>query len=536
MSGRSAERENSTASPSTVKDLTALFVFGDSLSDVGNDFVLSAGNIPPPELTSVFPDGTPVDLDALGIRYLDGFYTNGPNYVAVSAERLNLPDSSTPSFDGGTNFARGNLSALGDIRLSAQVDFLEAALAEMPAGQSEALLANAGASLFLGASDLNDILGNALTLTGFDEVAIAEQIGAVVTEIVAQATRLVSLGIDTLVFQTTPPVSFFPAAQPFVALLGGTEQLDALSAVFNAQLEAQAAAFEARGVNAEIVEFGGLAREIASDGATFGFQSLGGAITGIGLEPNVVLVTEDVPVDQLGFLDDVHFTSELHEVFGVFQSTTLGSELIVGTGAADALRGGFGAQTIFAEAGTDLIQAGFGNDLVFAGTGDDGVFGGVGDDTLFGGTGDDTVIGGAGRDIASGGAGDDVVFGRAGSDLLAGNAGDDLLAGGNGNDLLIGGTGTDRAFGGLGSDTFLLRVSEDAEGSAGDVFFGGRGQDTLLIVVDEPVGDEDAFLESLGIVTVGIERIEFLSSETFEVSEINFASEQLETAELFGFL
>jgi phospholipase/lecithinase/hemolysin len=62
-----------------------LTVFGDSLSDGGNDFLFSGGAFPPPP-------------------YLQRF-TNGPTAVEVMAANLGLP--LTPSLLGGRNYAYG---------------------------------------------------------------------------------------------------------------------------------------------------------------------------------------------------------------------------------------------------------------------------------------------------------------------------------------------------------------------------------------------------------------------------------------------
>lgn len=74
------------------------------------------------------------------------------------------------------------------------------------------------------------------------------------------------------------------------------------------------------------------------------------------------------------------------------------------------------------------------------------------DDTLIGSTaadlmkgmgGNDTLFGDSGRDKLLGGDGNDVIRGGDGVDHLQGQNGDDTLDGGTGNDVLTGGTGAD---------------------------------------------------------------------------------------------
>lgn len=64
---------------------TSITVFGDSLSDGGNDFLYTAGNFPPPPY--------------------DQRFSNGPTSVEVLAGLLGLP--LTPSLSGGSNYAYG---------------------------------------------------------------------------------------------------------------------------------------------------------------------------------------------------------------------------------------------------------------------------------------------------------------------------------------------------------------------------------------------------------------------------------------------
>lgn len=78
---------------------------------------------------------------------------------------------------------------------------------------------------------------------------------------------------------------------------------------------------------------------------------------------------------------------------------------IVGTKAADRLRGTRRADVIVTLGGNDRVKAAAGNDLVCAGAGKDVVKGGKGHDLLFGGPGPDRLFGGPARDRCNGGAG-----------------------------------------------------------------------------------------------------------------------------------
>jgi Ca2+-binding RTX toxin-like protein len=95
---------------------------------------------------------------------------------------------------------------------------------------------------------------------------------------------------------------------------------------------------------------------------------------------------------------------------------------IVGTVAADVIRGTGQRDVIHALAGDDRVWGLGGNDLVC---------GGSGGDRLYGGTSDDKVIAGEGRDRAHGGRGDDfvdVADSVGGNDFVTGEEGTDHCA------------------------------------------------------------------------------------------------------------
>jgi phospholipase/lecithinase/hemolysin len=66
----------------------AIYSFGDSLSDVGNDFTVSIGALPP-------------------LPYFNGRFSNGLNWVDDLTVKLGLGNAATPSLPGGNDFAWG---------------------------------------------------------------------------------------------------------------------------------------------------------------------------------------------------------------------------------------------------------------------------------------------------------------------------------------------------------------------------------------------------------------------------------------------
>lgn len=125
-----------------------------------------------------------------------------------------------------------------------------------------------------------------------------------------------------------------------------------------------------------------------------------------------------------------------------------GDDTIFGSGTADIVLAGPGA---------DVVHGNEGQNTLFGEAGDDIIFGGPVDDEIHGGDGNDFLLGMAGDDTQHGGNGNDIILGAAGSDLLSGDEGDDQLRGqGGSGDVLTGGPGADALDGGLGTD----RVAE----------------------------------------------------------------------------
>jgi hypothetical protein len=117
------------------------------------------------------------------------------------------------------------------------------------------------------------------------------------------------------------------------------------------------------------------------------------------------------------------------------EAPTGGSDVILGTPAADR---------IVSSAGADIVCGGGGNDYLDLGAGNDRAVGGNGGDRILGRTGNDRLEGGAGNDRLLGGDGSDKVYGGGGADMLDG---------GSGPDQLNAGTQSDSCFGRGGADT-----------------------------------------------------------------------------------
>jgi Ca2+-binding RTX toxin-like protein len=234
----------------------------------------------------------------------------------------------------------------------------------------------------------------------------------------------------------------------------------------------------------------------------------------------LALTIDDVRGDgQSGEGDDVRTTVE-HVRGGS------GGDRLVGSDAANVLRGNGGDDSFDGRGGADRFEGGNGRDVVDyrsrgasinvsldniandggegddarsdledvrSGSGNDTLTGSVADNALDGGAGNDLVRGSTGNDTLTGGDGTDALEGFDGDDRLAAGTGEDLLYGGDGDDDLSGGSGADLLDGGDGSDAADYRERTDAlvvdtatgQGAGGDDLrevegvFGGSGNDRL---------------------------------------------------------
>ena len=138
-------------------------------------------------------------------------------------------------------------------------------------------------------------------------------------------------------------------------------------------------------------------------------------------------------------------------------SGTRFDDQIIGTPAANVLRGGAGRDVLLGEGGPDVLDGGKGRDTAALADPNYEVTPGVvaslmtgrvsaGEaagtrllhiENLTGGHGDDVLKGDRGRNVLEGDAGDDVLCGRPGNDKLIGGAGDDFLYGGEGTDVAV---------------------------------------------------------------------------------------------------
>lgn len=527
--------------PTAITQFDEIYAVGDSLSDSGGIYNLSSLAL------SLIPFNTGLQPVPISPPYAMKF-SNGPVLPEITAQLL-----------GATliNFSFGGAAALGtntllDLAGSVIPPELLAAIDALPdplEGQIEAVLnhvidlpgqlADLTAALTINSPSEDSALVSLIGLNDFQSLDpkdpnLLNNALALVSGIVAAnhqvATTAFSFGIGTVIYETLPAITFFPAADAFSpeAQAIGDQAVD----LVNLGFQQDALAFQQQGFDVRVVDIARMADEVSADTGTFGFLnfdvpwSLG---NGIQFVPNLPLSA----LEQTAFFDPLHPTTNLHGMLGVFAAESLTSH------------------TIFRGAADDVITGTTGDDLVLAGAGNDQVSLGRGNDILLSGLGNDVAEGGQDSDLMSGGAGNDRLSGGIGDDVLAGNSGDDWLEGGFGGDALIDGLGSDTLFGGAGDDFFFATLAQLLGGSAGDVdhFEGGAGFDTLVLLVDEatrlveqpkvPSTLGKAYtIDSMNLTINGIEKIVFTTQFGFDDVTLpgGELGERLHEADLFGFV
>lgn len=269
-----------------------LYVFGDSLSDQGNDSVVTGGAVPPPE----YSDGGTV-----------GRFTNGENYVDYFSRLLGLP--TTPSLRGGTNYAYGGArTGYRPVTAPFALSLLE---------QRDAYLADLGAgsadpdALYLvwgGSNDLGDVIVRRFGDPLYDPRADLAAVAANVAEVVAS---LAAAGAGQVLVPNIPDLGLVPS------VTGGGPANPAVSALvadFNLGLGAALSGVEAAFPGLELTRLDayGLLGEMYRDPVAFGLTNVTDACYSRFVMPGGS--TCATPGSYL-FWDLEHPTSAAHRVF-----------------------------------------------------------------------------------------------------------------------------------------------------------------------------------------------------------------------------
>lgn len=281
----------------TAAPYSNVYFFGDSLSDTGNDFILSS------TLHASDPS-FPIVPDPAG--YNDsGRFSNGPVYSEQLAARLGF--DLRPSLLGGTNYAYGG-ARTGSVTLPGSLSFEQQVqqFTEAPgAADPDALYV-----LFIGGNDARDILGG---------LAAPDTMSAAVARIGAAIEAVAAEGAQHLLIPNVTDLGLVPAATGNGAI-ERNPQATAVAAAFNELLAAMLRQFD--GTPLDIVPFDTFAilNEWSADPARFGLtdarhwcQHPTGATLPNG-QPEYVISCSDADAAGHLFWDDIHPTTTGHRL------------------------------------------------------------------------------------------------------------------------------------------------------------------------------------------------------------------------------
>jgi phospholipase/lecithinase/hemolysin len=284
-------------------EITGIVSFGDSLSDVGNDYIGSGGTQPDP----------PSD-------YFQGRFTNGGNWLDHLAKDLGLAGPS-PALAGGPNFAFGGASTGPGFTTfvpGQQVPNVDTQIGLYLANYTP----NAGQlfTIWAGANDL--LLGNQTKPT------IPAQ------NIANEITTLAGAGARQFLVPNLPLLGEIPLTNTLPAPV--RQNLDAWSVGFNQTLQAEISPLEqSLGVSIRVLDIQTLLENVMANPGKYGFTNVTGFAKNPSLDGNGYL-----------FWDLEHPTTEADQIIGA-----LGAQLVVPEPASVVLLGtalvGLGAMIRF---------------------------------------------------------------------------------------------------------------------------------------------------------------------------------------------
>ncbi|MFN0130417.1 MAG: SGNH/GDSL hydrolase family protein [Verrucomicrobiales bacterium] len=251
----------------TAAQFSGLYVFGDSLSDVGNTSLATGGALPGP-------------------AYYNGRYSNGPVWVESLAASLSLP-LLTPSLLGGTNHAWAGA-------------FTQSGGAVPTISQQAAQFAATGG--VFEPTDLVVLWGGAndFLLSGQTNPAVpVANLGGIVS-------TLAGAGAQTILLPNLPDLADTPELRRTnnPALMAG---VSLLINAFNAALATQIPLWEnTHGVDIVPLDIYGIGKELSANPSAYGFTNT---------TDSALLSGAADDADAYLYWDTVHPTTRVHEVF-----------------------------------------------------------------------------------------------------------------------------------------------------------------------------------------------------------------------------
>ena len=267
---------------------SAMYVFGDSLSDTGNDFAATAGGAP-------------------AAPYFDGRFSNGPVWVEDLAGSLGLA-APTPSLTGGTDFAYGGaetgatgVHAENPIDLPGQLTQFEAQVSTPDP--------NALYTLWIGS---NDML-SALSESGSDPLKAQQAVGQALTNVSQFVSSLADLGMKHLLVMDVPDLGAVPATDGG----GPNVEASAFARQFDIALgEIMHRLAQTRQLDLTFIDTYGLLDYAEQNPSAYGFTNTKDPVWSGGFTPGSggTLAVSGAAQNQYLFFDTLHPTAHAHAI------------------------------------------------------------------------------------------------------------------------------------------------------------------------------------------------------------------------------
>src|SRR5215831_1928080 len=241
---------------------SALYIFGDSLSDSGNNAIVLAPNTTPVPISS--NDFIP------SFPYASGHYTNGPVWAQDFAAALGL--SASPSLLGGTNFAFG-AARTGPPNPGQFPPNLETQVALFLAQHANTAPASALYVVAGGGDNARDALNAAaacLDLMCVQSVIVAAA-QTYATDIATIVGALELAGATNLVVWNVPDIGLTPAVESF------GPQASFLGTLIAASMNAAELSAVGGNPGVKVFDLFGLVDDVVANPGAFGFTNVSDA-------------------------------------------------------------------------------------------------------------------------------------------------------------------------------------------------------------------------------------------------------------------
>jgi len=242
-----------------------LYMFGDSLTDSGNNAVATRGGDP----NQIVTGNTYIPQ----LPYASGVYSNGEVWVSRVAARLHRSEAAMPSLLGGDDFAFGGARAATDDSVPSTMTQLNMFLARGQKVRRDDVFVIA-----VGGNDVRDALiavssnpANAQIIIGTAAYNYAAAVGAMVDTLQAQGAR-------HILVWNAPDLGLVPAVLALGPQGAGTATL--ISGAFNGALAARMASEQ----GVVIFDVAATLRDIVAHKSAWGFINVtdaAGAVPGI---------------------------------------------------------------------------------------------------------------------------------------------------------------------------------------------------------------------------------------------------------------